>query len=96
MEQQAWVARAYGNHWALWEIARMWIGMVGFSALVIWAVYALVNSGIWRDGAYHRDSAGQLLDQRLARSDIDANEYHRPRDLLSSHDTHPVDVGNPQ
>lgn len=30
------------NGWSGWEVAVMWVGMIAFWALVIWAVYTVV------------------------------------------------------
>lgn len=73
----------YGGGWAFWQIALMVVGMIAFWALLIWAVYALVvGSTRWtgRGGGGPR----QLLDERLARGEIDAEEYRRLRDLLAT------------
>jgi putative membrane protein len=77
----------YGGGWPAWGIALMWIGMLAFLAFLIWAAYALINSTTRRPG---RDpdrqpgSAARILDERLARGEIDAEEYRRLRDLIGS------------
>lgn len=87
----------YGSHTASWEVALIWIGMVAFMALVIWAAYSIVRGGTQRGFADDNPArSGELLDQRLARGDIGADEYQRLRELLSSHDSDPVDTGIPQ
>lgn len=79
-----------GGGWPFWEVALMWVGMIAFWALLIWAVYALVTRATWRPGAgdeEHRgDSAQRILDERLARGEIDTDEYRRLRDALTSGD----------
>jgi putative membrane protein len=81
-----------GGGWSFWEVALMWVGMIAFWGLLIWAVYALVTSAIRRPGpepggGEHRgDDAQRILDQRLARGEIDADEYRRLRDVLASND----------
>jgi putative membrane protein len=81
----------YGNAgWPFWEVALMWIGMIAFWGLLIWAVYALVTGATRRPssgtgGEEHRgDGARRILDERLARGEIDTDEYRRLRDVLAS------------
>jgi putative membrane protein len=72
-------------HWAFWQARLMWIGMIVFWGLLIWAVYALVISA--RRQPRDRDDCGsarKIVDERLARSEIDEAEYHRLRELLDS------------
>jgi putative membrane protein len=77
----------YGGGWPAWGIALMWIGMFAFLAFLILAAYALISSTTRRPG---RDpdrqpgSAARILDGRLARGEIDAEEYRRLRDLIGS------------
>src|SRR5450755_1982862 len=73
----------YGGHWVLWQAALMGVAMVVFWALVLWAVYYFVviaQRETRRPGPV--DAAKTILDQRLARGEIDAEEYGRLRDLL--------------
>jgi len=79
----------YGAHWAFWQVSLMWVGMIVFWGLLIWAVYALITSA--RRPSQDRDEDGgsgafRILDERLARGEIDEAEYRRLRDLLSSPD----------
>jgi putative membrane protein len=77
----------YASGWPAWGIALMWIGMLAFLAFLIWAAYALITSTSRRPG---RDpgpqpgSAASILGERLARGEIDAEEYRRLRDLIGS------------
>jgi putative membrane protein len=77
----------YGGGWAWWQAGLMWLAMIAFWALLIWAVYALVT-GITRrpgepEGHGGQDGAARrILGERLARGEIDAEEYQRLRDLL--------------
>jgi putative membrane protein len=79
-----------GGGWPFWEVALMWAGMIAFWGLLIWAVYALVTSATRRpgpgpEGGEHRgDDARRILDERLARGEIDTEEYRRLRDVLAS------------
>lgn len=88
----------YGAHWMFWQAAVMWGGMVVFWGLVIWAVYALVTSSRrssdrpGREDLPRRDEdPRRILDQRLARGEIDAEEYQRLRDLI---DRSPADAAS--
>jgi putative membrane protein len=82
----------YGGGWAWWQAGLMWVGMIAFWGLMIWAIYALVTSVTRRPGPGHRDGeqhggdARRILDERLARGEIDADEYRRLRDALASSD----------
>lgn len=75
----------YGSHMVFWQAALMWAGMLAFTGVVVWAVYALAV------GATHKPAGGQdgpdarrILDERLARGEIDAAEYQRLRDLIAA------------
>jgi putative membrane protein len=77
----------YGGGWPAWGIALMWIGMLAFLAFLIWAAYALISSTTRRAGPdpdRQPGSAARILDDRLARGEIDAEEYQRLRDLIGS------------
>jgi putative membrane protein len=78
-----------GGGWPFWEVALTWVGMIAFWGLLIWAVYALITSATRRPGAEargeeRRDDARRILDERLARGEIDADEYRRLRAVLAS------------
>jgi putative membrane protein len=81
-----------GGGWPFWEVALMWVGMIAFWALLIWAIYALITSATRRSGAEGRDGehdgdpSRRILDERLARGEIDTEEYRRLRDVLASGD----------
>ena len=75
--------------WAWWQAGLMWAGMITFWGLLIWAVYALITNLTRKPGPGHRgDDARAILDQRLARGEIDAEEYHRLRDLIDTGTPH--------
>lgn len=81
----------YGAHWAFWQVSLMWVGMIVFWGLVIWAVYALVTAA--RRPSRDRDEGGgsdarRILDERLARGEIDEAEYRRLRDMIGSGGQH--------
>ena len=77
----------YGGHWAWWQGGLMWIGMIVFWGLLIWAVYALITNLTRKPGTRDSgDDAVRILEQRLARGEIDADEYQRLRDLITTSD----------
>jgi putative membrane protein len=67
----------------MWSVAPWWhwLGMVAFWVLLIgtavWAIGYLFPSG--RDRS---EAARAVLDERLARGDIDADEYRHLRETL--------------
>jgi len=85
----------YGGGWPFWEVALMWVGMVAFWGLLIWAVYALITSAARKPGQEHRgQDALSILDQRLARGEIDTEEYRRLRDLIGPDHRAPAGAGS--
>ncbi len=74
-----------GMQWWGWLLGAL--GMVVFWGLLIWAIWYLVVAVVRRPGADRRPSdrsdSKRILDERLARGEIDADEYRRIRDLLS-------------
>jgi putative membrane protein len=75
----------YSGHWAFWQAGLMWGGMIVFWGLLIWGIYAVISSSTRRPGGKERGAdARRILDERLARGEIDAEEYRRVRDVLSS------------
>ncbi len=74
----------YGGGWAFWEVAVMWIGMIAFWGLLIWAVYALVTKASKPGQSHSGDDPRRILDQRLARGEIDADEHQRLLDVINS------------
>ena len=77
-----------GGGWPFWEVALMGVGMIAVWGLLIWAAYALITSATRRpspspgSGECRGDDARCILDQRLARGEIDAEEYRRLREVL--------------
>ena len=69
----------------------MTVLMLAFWALVVGGVVALFRSGLRTDsgsGAGDEPSAENLLDQRFARGEIDTEDYHARRAVLSSTQQH--------
>jgi putative membrane protein len=82
----------YGNGWPVWESALMWIGMIAFLGVLIWAGYALITSASRKPG--HGGDPRRILDERLARGEIDTAEYQRLRDLIAHGGRAPTDSGS--
>lgn len=78
----------YGGGWAWWQAGPMWVAMIAFWALLIWAVYAPVTGATRRPGQAgpggqpQASDARRILDERLARGEVDTEEYQRLRNLL--------------
>jgi putative membrane protein len=77
----------YGGGWAWWQAGLMWLAMIAFWVFLIWAVYALVTGVMRRGGepghgGQQSGGARRILDERLARGEIDAGEYRRLREVL--------------
>jgi len=82
----------YGGHWPFWEVGLMWIGMVAFWLLIGWAIYAVVESmSAGEPAPTTAKRAREILDERLARGEIDAEEYGRLRDSLAHEGRIPVE-----
>lgn len=75
-----------GVGWAGWIV--MTLAMVAFWGLVIWGVAAIFR-GLRDDDATsppHEHDPQRILDERFARGEIDADEYHaRQRILRAPH-----------
>jgi uncharacterized membrane protein len=86
-----------GGGWPVWAVALMWIGMLAFLGVLIWVGYTLMTNatrgshqqrrGDQRAGERHSGAdARGVLDERLARGEIDAAEYQRLRSLIAARD----------
>jgi len=74
-----------GMSWTGWLY--MAVTAVAFWALVVVAVVILfrgVRSGTARQQQVEDPDAAHILDQRFARGEIDADEYHARQDVLRS------------
>lgn len=71
-----------GGLWWLWMLVPLlfWVGLI---ALIAWAVVRFfpARSGGERSGG-PRDSAEEVLRERFARGEIDAEEYERSLEIL--------------
>ena len=84
--------------WAWWQAGLMWFALLVFLALLIWVVYALVTGIIGKPGQAGRDtpqpgSARRILDERLARGEIQPEEYRRLREALDGTPDRPAGTG---
>jgi putative membrane protein len=73
----------YGTGWGGWLL--MTLIMVAFWALVIFGIVALFRGPV-RPGPRRADGGGgdaqRILDERFARGEINAEEYHSRQSLL--------------
>lgn len=84
----------YEGGWAFWQVALMWLMMIAFWGLLIWGVWALITGATTRrqGGQEHNYGKGdggnaqQILDERLARGEIDTEEYRRLREVIAAGD----------
>jgi putative membrane protein len=74
----------YGGSWSGWGLALMWLAMVAFWGVIIWAVYLVVAGTSRHRTGGENDNPQLILDRRLAKGEIDEDEYRRARDLLDS------------
>jgi putative membrane protein len=80
----------HAGGWPIWGVALMWVGMLAVAGLLIRAVYAAVGSASRRRGdGPGKDAAApdRILGERLARGEINADEYTRLREALASGST---------
>lgn len=88
-----------GVHWWGWLLGVA--TMVVFWGLVVWAIWAVVTSVTRRpEHAQRPGEAKGILDERLARGEIDPEQYRRLRDLMAEDEVGsvggqtPVDTGD--
>ncbi|WP_433611963.1 SHOCT domain-containing protein [Prescottella agglutinans] len=74
----------YGNGMNGWGYALMVFAMIAFWVLIVLAVIAVIRAltRTLPPPQLHADTPEQLLGQRLARGEIDEDEYQRKLDLL--------------
>jgi putative membrane protein len=81
----------YGGHWLFWQASLMWVGMIVFWGLLIWGIYALIKTANRKPGDDERrppadergGGARRILDERLARGEINPEEYRHLVDVLN-------------
>ena len=78
----------WDSGWAWWQAGLMWLAMIAFWVLLVWLIYALVTGVIGRGRQPERGEergdgdARRILDERLARGEIDIEEYQRLRNVI--------------
>ncbi len=72
----------WNGGWAWWQTALMWLGMLVLLLVLLAAAYALLTG---RPPSRDRDGGDpqRILDRRLARGEIDVDEYERRRQLIA-------------
>lgn len=71
---------SWGTNWGGWLV--MMLAMVAFWTLVVLAVVALFRESRPQHDAAPGRGAFDVLAERFARGEIDAEEYHRREDVL--------------
>ena len=74
----------YGSSSSGWGIALMSLGMLAFWGLVIWAIYYLVTGRSNQRIESGPDEARPILNQRLAKGEIDQDEYRKLIELIDA------------
>jgi uncharacterized membrane protein len=77
----------YGGHGDWWVL--MLIGMLVFAGLIIWAIYAISRSSARPSQSGNSlEDARTILEQRLARGEIDDQEFTKLCALVTPADGH--------
>ena len=83
----------YGSHLPFSQVALLWIGRIVFVGIFAWLVYMLILHTIERTPRDHDDNrVRQILDQRPARGEIDAEESRTLQNLMAE-DSHRYPTG---
>jgi putative membrane protein len=84
-----------GGQWAFWQVGLMWVGMIAFWGLIVWAVYYFISTSTRAaQPPATSDSAQRILDERLARGEVDAEQYRQLLDTLSGGSSQRAGVGS--
>ena len=86
----------YGTSGSWWAVALMWVGMVAVWALIVWVIIPMVIGESRRKVGESPDRARRTLDERLARGEIDTDEYHSRLEALTSNNRTHASVGGPR
>ena len=82
-----------GTHWGLWIV--MIVAILAFFGILAWAVVNIIRQRDARAGAGFPSPSSassdplRILDERLARGEIEIDEYTRRRDVLRGNDPTP-------
>ena len=86
-----------GGHAASWQIALMWVGMIAFWGVVIWLGYIVFGAATKSSPTPDEgQSARRILDERLARGEVDADQYQLIRSALVEAPDNKVLAGSPR
>jgi putative membrane protein len=69
-----------GMHWWVWLLGS--VAMVVVWGVVIWAIWYFVTSVARRPEPPRDGDPKRILDERLARGEIDVDEYRRLREVI--------------
>ncbi len=84
----------YGGHWGSWQGALSLVVMVAFWGLFAWALYAVLTGVRRWPGQYGgRPDSHSILDERLARGEIDQDQYKATLDLIRTGGAGPAPAG---
>jgi putative membrane protein len=77
-----------GVEWWGWLLGS--VGMLAFWAVVVWCVLYLLTNRTQRPNTDHQNppDAEQILDERLARGEIETDEYRKLLAVLRDEDVH--------
>lgn len=76
-----------GTQWWGWLIGV--VVMVAFWGVIVWAIWYFVTSfGRQPEHGARNTDPKRILDERLARGEVDAEEYGRLRDLMERTEVH--------
>lgn len=75
----------WSGGWPVWAGILMWVGMLLFWGLLLWGVYVLVTTVTRRPAPVPpAGQARRILDERLARGQIDTEQYRSMLELISA------------
>ncbi len=72
----------YGGQWGWWQGALGLVVMLAFWGLVAWGIYAVARGARGPQRPVGRPDALSILDERLARGEIDQDQYRQARELI--------------
>jgi putative membrane protein len=80
----------YGNGWSGWDLVGMGLVMLVIVGVVAWVFYLVVIDESRRRAHGQIAETKEILDQRLAKGEIEDDEYRRMRELLDEGNREPV------
>ncbi len=83
----------YSSGRAWWEAGLMWVVMLAFWAVIICAIYLTLAGVARHDVGESADRARRILDERLARGEIDTDDYRSRVDVLTLNNRTPTSAG---